>query len=157
MRYSKEHKQETHERIVKRAAVRLREKGAHGIGVADLMKEAGLTHGGFYRHFDSKEEMVSEAIAKSRKDFVAGTLDAASQGAEAPTDTTQKLARFIRETAGPDLSQVWANVREVGQAHVSVGLADPTAGGGPGQAGAPAGRPGCRASRRPRCRRAWRR
>jgi len=63
MRYSKEHKQETHERIVKRAAVRLREKGAHGIGVADLMKEAGLTHGGFYAHFDSREALVIEAMA----------------------------------------------------------------------------------------------
>src|SRR5262249_34557618 len=63
MRYSKEHKQETHERIVKRAAVRLREKGAHGIGVADLMKEAGLTHGGFYAHFDSREALVIEAFA----------------------------------------------------------------------------------------------
>jgi len=47
MRYSKEHKQETHARIVRKASVRLREKGAHGVGVADLMKEAGLTHGGF--------------------------------------------------------------------------------------------------------------
>jgi TetR/AcrR family transcriptional regulator, transcriptional repressor for nem operon len=62
MRYSKEHKQETHERIVKRAAVRLREKGAHGVGVADLMKEAGLTHGGFYAHFDSREALVIEAM-----------------------------------------------------------------------------------------------
>jgi TetR/AcrR family transcriptional repressor of nem operon len=62
MRYSKEHKQETHERIVKRAAMRLREKGAHGIGVADLMKEAGLTHGGFYAHFDSREALVIEAM-----------------------------------------------------------------------------------------------
>ena len=62
MRYSKEHKQETHARIVKKASVRLREKGAHGIGVADLMKEAGLTHGGFYAHFDSRETLVIEAF-----------------------------------------------------------------------------------------------
>jgi TetR/AcrR family transcriptional repressor of nem operon len=62
MRYSKEHKQETHARIVKKASVRLREKGAHGIGVADLMKEAGLTHGGFYAHFDSREALVMEAF-----------------------------------------------------------------------------------------------
>jgi TetR/AcrR family transcriptional repressor of nem operon len=62
MRYSKEHKQETHTRIVKKAAVLLREKGAHGIGVADLMKEAGLTHGGFYAHFDSREALVIEAF-----------------------------------------------------------------------------------------------
>ena len=43
--------------------MRLREKGAHGIGVADLMKEAGLTHGGFYAHFDSREALVIEAFA----------------------------------------------------------------------------------------------
>ena len=62
MRYSKEHKQETHTRIVRKASVRLREKGAHGIGVADLMKEAGLTHGGFYAHLDSREALVIEAF-----------------------------------------------------------------------------------------------
>jgi TetR/AcrR family transcriptional repressor of nem operon len=63
MRYSREHKLETHARIVKKASVRLREKGAYGIGVADLMKEAGLTHGGFYAHFDSREALVVEAFA----------------------------------------------------------------------------------------------
>ena len=63
MRYSREHKLETHARIVKKASVRLREKGAHGIGVADLMKEAGLTHGGFYAHFDSREALMIEAFA----------------------------------------------------------------------------------------------
>ena len=63
MRYSKEHKLETHARIVKKASVRLREKGAHGIGVADLMKDAGLTHGGFYAHFDSRDALVIEAFA----------------------------------------------------------------------------------------------
>jgi TetR/AcrR family transcriptional repressor of nem operon len=63
MRYSREHKLETHARIVKKASMRLREKGAHGIGVADLMKEAGLTHGGFYAHFDSRDALVIEAFA----------------------------------------------------------------------------------------------
>jgi TetR/AcrR family transcriptional repressor of nem operon len=63
MRYSREHKLETHARIVKKASVRIREKGAHGIGVADLMKDAGLTHGGFYAHFDSREALVIEAFA----------------------------------------------------------------------------------------------
>jgi TetR/AcrR family transcriptional repressor of nem operon len=63
MRYSREHKQETHARIVRKASVRLREKGAHGVGVADLMKEAGLTHGGFYAHFDSRDALVIEAFA----------------------------------------------------------------------------------------------
>src|SRR6202165_5989307 len=63
MRYSREHKLETHARIVKKASVRLRERGAHGTGVADLMKDAGLTHGGFYAHFDAREARVIEAFA----------------------------------------------------------------------------------------------
>ena len=63
MRYSKEHKLETRARIVKKASMRLRERGAHGIGVADLMKDAGLTHGGFYAHFDSREALVIEAFS----------------------------------------------------------------------------------------------
>ena len=63
MRYSREHKLETHAQIVKKASVRLRERGAHGIGVADLMKDAGLTHGGFYAHFNSREALVIEAFA----------------------------------------------------------------------------------------------
>ncbi len=62
MRYSRQHKLETHERIVKTAAVKLRERGAHGVGVADLMKHAGLTHGGFYAHFASREALVIEAF-----------------------------------------------------------------------------------------------
>lgn len=62
MRYSKEHKTETHDRIVKNASVRLRERGAAGLGVAELMKEAGLTHGGFYAHFASRDALISEAF-----------------------------------------------------------------------------------------------
>ena len=62
MRYSKDHKAETHERIVKNASVRLREGGVASIGVADLMKEAGLTHGGFYAHFASRDALIDEAF-----------------------------------------------------------------------------------------------
>lgn len=62
MRYSKDHKTETHARIVKNASVRLREKGAASLGVAELMKEAGLTHGGFYAHFSSRDALIGEAF-----------------------------------------------------------------------------------------------
>jgi TetR/AcrR family transcriptional regulator, transcriptional repressor for nem operon len=62
MRYSREHKAQTHAKIVRKASVKLRERGAHGIGVADLMKDAGLTHGGFYAHFPSREALVIEAF-----------------------------------------------------------------------------------------------
>jgi len=79
MRYSKEHKQDTHDRIVRKASVRLREKGAHGIGVADLMKEAGLTHGGFYAHFDSREALVIEAFSYAMDRSMAHWRKAAEQ------------------------------------------------------------------------------
>jgi TetR/AcrR family transcriptional repressor of nem operon len=62
MRYEKGHKEATRRRILEIAAARFRKDGIDGIGVADLMKEAGLTHGGFYSHFSSKEELVQEAI-----------------------------------------------------------------------------------------------
>ena len=79
MRYSREHKQETHDRIVRKASVRLREKGAHGIGVADLMKEAGLTHGGFYAHFNSREALVIEAFSYAMDRSMAHWRKAAEQ------------------------------------------------------------------------------
>jgi TetR/AcrR family transcriptional regulator, transcriptional repressor for nem operon len=62
MGHSRADKAESHERIVKIAASKFREAGLDGIGVADLMKEAGLTHGGFYRHFDSRDQLVAEAV-----------------------------------------------------------------------------------------------
>ncbi|MFZ6677594.1 TetR/AcrR family transcriptional regulator [Undibacterium sp. Tian12W] len=65
---SKAEKAENHERIVKIAAARFREAGIEGIGVADLMKDAGMTHGGFYRHFASREELVAEAVACALQD-----------------------------------------------------------------------------------------
>ncbi len=55
-------KQKTHEKIVETASKRLREEGLEGIGVANLMKEAGLTVGGFYKHFASRDDLVAEAI-----------------------------------------------------------------------------------------------
>lgn len=62
MGHSQVEKQRTHARIVDIASRRLREKGLDGIGVADLMKEAGMTVGGFYKHFASRDELVAEAI-----------------------------------------------------------------------------------------------
>src|SRR6204780_3778148 len=66
---TKRHKQTTHERIVRVAARRFRERGLEGIGVADVMKEAGVTVGGFYKHFGSRDELVVEALARAFKDL----------------------------------------------------------------------------------------
>ncbi len=68
MGHSKAEKEKSHKRIVKAAAARFRERGVDGIGLADLMKEANLTHGGFYGHFDSREELVAEAIECALRD-----------------------------------------------------------------------------------------
>jgi TetR/AcrR family transcriptional repressor of nem operon len=62
MRYGESHKQETHEKLVKIAAKALREHGPDGLSIADVMREAGLTHGGFYAHFESKDACVAEAL-----------------------------------------------------------------------------------------------
>jgi len=62
MRYDSEHKQKTHLKVVKAAAKAIRAEGPHRIGVAAVMADAGLTHGGFYAHFASKDELVAAAI-----------------------------------------------------------------------------------------------
>ncbi|WP_026481998.1 TetR/AcrR family transcriptional regulator [Agromyces subbeticus] len=63
VRYTKEHKQETRQRIVATAGRRLKRDGIDGSGVATLMKDAGLTNGAFYAHFESKDDLVAAAIA----------------------------------------------------------------------------------------------
>ena len=83
MRKSKAETAKTRQRIVEVASEAIRNKGIDATGVAEIMAAAGLTHGGFYRHFGSKEELVTEAIALSRNDYFAGTLRAAEQGPEA--------------------------------------------------------------------------
>jgi TetR/AcrR family transcriptional repressor of nem operon len=52
----------SHDRILEIAAARMREHGIEGVSVADIMTEAGLTHGGFYRRFDSRGDLVLEAV-----------------------------------------------------------------------------------------------
>lgn len=62
MRYPPEHKQRVRERIVRAAARGFRSRGGDGVAIADLMRELDLTHGGFYRHFEGKEELFDEAL-----------------------------------------------------------------------------------------------
>ncbi len=65
MASSRAEKARNHDRILELASARFREAGIDGVGVADLMKEAGLTHGGFYRHFRSREDMVAEVVERA--------------------------------------------------------------------------------------------
>jgi TetR/AcrR family transcriptional repressor of nem operon len=77
MRYDAEHKARTHRRIVKSASRQLRKNGLNGPAVATLMKASGLTHGGFYKHFSSRDDLVVEAIEDSLKELTKTLIDAA--------------------------------------------------------------------------------
>ncbi len=69
MRYEPDHKVRTHRRIVRNASRQLRAKGLSGPAVATLMRASGLTHGGFYRHFGSRDDLVVEAIEESLQEL----------------------------------------------------------------------------------------
>jgi TetR/AcrR family transcriptional repressor of nem operon len=87
MRYDAEHKARTRQRIVKNAARQLRAKGLNEPGVADLMKASGLTVGGFYKHFQSRDHLLAEAIEQGLADFTAKVTKAI---ADVPTDQRWK-------------------------------------------------------------------
>ena len=65
MRYSQDHKAQTHQRIIKEASARFRKDGIGATGLQPLMKALGLTHGGFYSHFKSKDELVEKALQEA--------------------------------------------------------------------------------------------
>ena len=65
MGHSKEDKAASHDRIVAVAAARIREAGTEQPGVAEIMRAAGLTHGGFYKHFGSREDLIAEAVERA--------------------------------------------------------------------------------------------
>jgi TetR/AcrR family transcriptional repressor of nem operon len=69
MRYPPEHKAEVHQKIVKDASRRVRAEGLGGAAVALVMRDTGLTHGGFYKHFDSKDELLVESLRESFRDI----------------------------------------------------------------------------------------
>lgn len=76
MRYPEQHKQQTRQRIVRAAARRFRSRGTEGAAIGALMHDLRLTHGGFYRHFDSKEELFIEAFGESLEELSRKMLSA---------------------------------------------------------------------------------
>jgi TetR/AcrR family transcriptional repressor of nem operon len=69
MRYRPEHKAEVHQKIVKDASRRVRAEGLSGAAVAAVMRDTGLTHGGFYKHFGSKDELLLESLREAFREF----------------------------------------------------------------------------------------
>src|ERR1700761_1245777 len=78
MRYRPEHKAEVHQKIVKDASRRVRAEGLTGAGVATIMRDTGLTHGGFYKHFSSKDELLMESLREAFRD-IAERLEQAAE------------------------------------------------------------------------------
>lgn len=90
MRYSTEHRQKTRERILREAANEVRAKGPDGVAVAGLMARAGLTHGGFYAHFSSKEALIAEAV-----DTMFADARARAKGLEGSADPKAALRDYV--------------------------------------------------------------
>jgi TetR/AcrR family transcriptional repressor of nem operon len=81
MRYRPEHRVQTHQKIVKDAARRVRAEGLTGAAVSAVMRDAGLTHGGFYKHFGSKDELVLESLRAAFRE-IADFLARAAQNTQ---------------------------------------------------------------------------
>jgi len=99
MRYDKGHKEQTRKRVVDVAAAQFRAKGIDGIGVAGLMADAGLTHGGFYAHFKSKDDLVREALAqahaRSRQTWEAEVQAARERGEDGLEAIVRRYLRTV--------------------------------------------------------------
>lgn len=96
MRRSRELKAETHEAILAHASRLFRERGVEGTSVGDVMAEAGLTHGGFYRHFETKDALVAEAI-RAAFDDITRALDERSAEVGAKEAVEGYLAHYLSE------------------------------------------------------------
>jgi TetR/AcrR family transcriptional repressor of nem operon len=79
MRYRPEHKQEIHQKIVKDASRRVRTEGLNGAAVSAVMRDTGLTHGGFYKHFASKDELLIESLSEVFRETIDTLVEAAKQ------------------------------------------------------------------------------
>ena len=79
MRYRAGHKVEVHEKIVKDASRRVRVEGFNGAAVAVVMQDAGLTHGGFYKHFRSKDDLLVESLGEAFREITDTLVRAAEQ------------------------------------------------------------------------------
>ena len=101
MRYSKDHKQATRQRIVEAAGRRFNQDGIDGAGVATVMSDAGLTNGAFYSHFTSKEDLVANVLADQ--------LRAQRQSFDAQPPDRAGLGAFIRSYLSPQHRDQYAD------------------------------------------------
>lgn len=130
MRYDAEHKSVIHRKIVKGAARQLKKKGLNGPAVTALMKASGLTHGGFYKHFSSRDDLVVEAVEESFRELTQELIEAAkrsgSQNAwKSMVKAYLSLERCDRAEIGcpiaslaPDIARATPTVKQRGSAAI---------------------------------------
>jgi TetR/AcrR family transcriptional regulator, transcriptional repressor for nem operon len=130
MRYDAEHKANIHRKIVKGAARQLRKKGLNGPAVTTLMKASGLTHGGFYKHFSSRDDLVIEAVEESFRELTQELIEAAKQSGsqhawKSVVKTYLSLERCDRPEIGcpiaalaPDIARATPTVKQRGSAAI---------------------------------------
>jgi TetR/AcrR family transcriptional repressor of nem operon len=122
MRYAPDHKEATRARIVTAAARRFRRDGAGGAGIAGLMRELSLTHGGFYRHFDSKDQLFEEALAAAVDEMSAhmvAVAEAAPPGEAVPAMVAAYLsdAHCDHPDRGCPLAALGADIARLPRRH----------------------------------------
>jgi TetR/AcrR family transcriptional regulator, transcriptional repressor for nem operon len=130
MRYDAEHKTVIHHKIVRGASRQLKKKGLNGPAVAALMKASGLTHGGFYKHFSSRDDLVIEAVDESFLELTQELIEAAKlagsqHGWKSMVKTYLSLERCDRPEIGcpiaslaPDLARASPGVKQRGSAAI---------------------------------------
>jgi TetR/AcrR family transcriptional regulator, transcriptional repressor for nem operon len=121
MRKSREEAAETRKRIVKAAACEFRAKGIVATGLADLMKAAGMTHGGFYKHFESKDQLVAEAFADAVQEMLGRmeaqpTMNAAVAGYLSAQHKDNPASGCPLSAIGSELARTDAKTREAATA-----------------------------------------
>ena len=95
MRYRPEHKAEVHQKIVKDASRRVRTEGMGGAAVAAVMRDTGLTHGGFYKHFEGKDELLVESLREAFREMGDALVEAAQSHAKEPWKAI--IQTYLRE------------------------------------------------------------
>lgn len=134
MRRSTDEKAASHKRIIDVAAAQIRERGTDQPGVAEIMRAAGLTHGGFYKHFGSRDELIDEAVTRA---LTQNELEAEHLLASADGDPLAAFADWYLSTAhrddpgtgcgvatlGPDVSRIGGAAQDAYRAQVDRYLA----------------------------------
>ena len=123
MRYSLEHKAQNHENILSVAARSFRQHGGDSSGIGTVMKKVGLTKGGFYRHFKSKDDLFVEAVARAFDEMGSGMLEIAKSAPEGQAlramieyylsvrHANSRGTGCVLSTLGPELARKPAGVR----------------------------------------------